>query len=203
MRKQKVIIAILGATFLTFGCSTLKVATDYDREAKFSDYKTYRIIQNDIRDNNTELVFNELNRSRIERALENNLDLMGMNKSDQPDLFVSYSMGTEIRKNYNTSATHMDMGGPWRGWYWGGVGMGSTHSTTQEYNTMEGQLAVSLIDAQSNKLLWYGVASKEISGNGKNAEKKINEAIEKIFRTFPMDKKLPEDESGTGITLND
>lgn len=203
MRTHNLILGIFGAAILFSGCSTMKVATDYDKEAKFTEYKTYRVAQNEIQDPNTALVFNDLNRDRIERSLETKLETFGLNKADQPDVIVSYSMGTEVRKNYSTSATHTDMGGRWRGRYWGGSGMGSTQSTTQEYNTVDGQLLVSLTDARSNKLIWYGAVSHEITGNGKKAEKRIHDAIEKIFESFPMEKNLPEDGSGEGITLNE
>ena len=202
MRTHKLIIAIVGAAILFSGCSTMKVATDYDKEAKFSEYKTYRIVQKEIQDRNTALVFNDLNRNRIERTLETKLGSYGLYQSDQPDVIVTYSMGTDIRKNYSTSATHTDMGGPWRGRYGGGVGMGSSQSTTQEYHTVDGQLMVSLTDARSNKLLWYGAVSHEISGNGKKAEKRIYDVIERIFESFPMEKNLPEDGIREGITMN-
>lgn len=203
MRIQMFMIAILGASFLIYGCSTMKVVTDYDKEAKFTEYKTYKVIQNEIQDKNTALVFNELNRNRIEQTLVTKLETYGLNKSDQADVIVSYSMGTDIRKNYSTSASHTDTGGPWRGRYWRGVGMGSTQSTTQEYHTVDGQLIVSLLDARSNKLLWYGAVSNEISGSGKKAEKRINDAIEKIFESFPLKNNQPEDGSGERITLNE
>ena len=165
----------------------MKVATDYDREVSFANYQTYAILQNDIKDKNTELVFNQLNRSRIEKALERNLESHGLSWSENPDMLVTYSLGANVKSNYSTSATHMDMGGPWRGRYLSGGGMGSTQSTTHEYNTVEGQLMVSLIDAQTNKLLWYSAVSNEITGNGKKAEKMINDVMVKIFESFPYD----------------
>ena len=72
-------------------------------------------------------------------------------------------------------------GGPnFRG---GGYGGGS--STTYVDKVLKGVLAVDLIDAKANKLVWRATATDTVSDNPQKNEKKVNKAVAKMFEKYP------------------
>jgi hypothetical protein len=48
-----------------------------------------------------------------------------------------------------------------------------------------GTLVVDLIDAQTDKVVWRGVASETIKGTFKTMERKVQSAIKKMFKRYP------------------
>ena len=74
-----------------------------------------------------------------------------------------------------------------RGGYRGGYGgMGSSYSTTSEYETILGKLTISLIDAKTEELLWLGAGEKDLKSSNKKIEENINKAVAKIMKKFPI-----------------
>jgi apolipoprotein N-acyltransferase len=111
-----------------------KVTVDWDRQASFSDYKTYAWQKGTP-------AKNPLMDQRIVDAIDKQLSLKGLRKVEadkDPDLVVLYhaSVGTE------TELDTTNMGG-W-GWRWGG-GM----STTTVEKIPVGQLVVDIGDAKT------------------------------------------------------
>jgi hypothetical protein len=66
------------------------------------------------------------------------------------------------------------------GWRWGG-GMATTIVNTIPV----GQLTVDIGDARTDKLLWMGSASGTLSNDPQKNQKKIESALDKMFRNFP------------------
>ena len=58
-----------------------------------------------------------------------------------------------------------------------------TSSNTQ--NIAVGTLLLDVVDADSNQLVWRGVATDSIPKKSEKLEKKIYKAVDKLFRHFP------------------
>jgi hypothetical protein len=67
---------------------------------------------------------------------------------------------------------------------WGGMGgMGTATTTVSEY--MVGTLVVDIFDAKTKALLFRGTASDEISDKTDKNIKKVDKAMDKMFKDFP------------------
>lgn len=151
-----------------------KVNVDFDKEANFASFKTYTWAEGT-------LAKNPLMDQRIRDGIDKQLAAKGLQKvegSANPDLVVLYhaAVGSE------TQLTTMNTGGYRWGYRWGG---GTGMSTTTVDKIPIGQLTVDIGDAKTKKLLWMGNASDTLSDKPEKNEKKINNALEKMFKKFP------------------
>jgi hypothetical protein len=69
------------------------------------------------------------------------------------------------------------------GWFWNGFGDGIATTTVQE--TPVGTLMIDIFDSSTHKLIWRGVASNTLSGKPEKDEKKLEKAVEEMFKKFP------------------
>jgi hypothetical protein len=151
-----------------------KVNVDFDKEANFASFKTYTWAKGTP-------AKNPLMDQRIIDGIDKQLAAKGLQKleaSANPDLVVLYhaAVGTETQLNT------MNTGGYGWGYRWGG-GMGNSTTTVEKIPV--GQLTVDIGDAKAKKLLWMGNASDTLSDKPEKNEKKINSALEKMFKKFP------------------
>ena len=65
------------------------------------------------------------------------------------------------------------------GWRWGGT------STTTVDRMPVGQISIDIGDAKTKKLLWLGTASGTLSNDSDKNIKKLNSALDKMFKKFP------------------
>ena len=151
-----------------------KVSVDFDKEANFASFKTYTWAKGTPAPN-------PLMDQRIIDGIDKQLAAKGLQKleaSANPDLVVLYhgAVGTETQLNT------MNTGGYGWGYRWGG-GMGTSTTTVEKIPV--GHLTVDIGDAKTKKLLWMGSASDTLSDKPEKNEKKINSALEKMFKKFP------------------
>ena len=145
------------------------VNTDWDHSANFANYKTYTWAKGTPAQN-------PLMDQRIVDGVDKQLAAKGFQKVDasgNPDLTVMYHAAVGKQTQLNTMNT-----GGW-GVRWGGT------STTTVDTIPVGQLTVDIGDAKTKKLLWMGSASDTLSDNPQGNEKKIDSALEKMFKKFP------------------
>ncbi|MGB0981706.1 MAG: DUF4136 domain-containing protein, partial [Winogradskyella sp.] len=79
------LITVLVATVVLTSCSSVRVATDYDRETNFNNYKTFAFFKPGI----DKAEINDIDKRRILRAIEANLIAKGYTTSKTPDMLVS------------------------------------------------------------------------------------------------------------------
>ncbi len=163
MKKLLVFAVALGAAV---GCSSMKVTNDYDRQANFSQYKTYAWHDSETNVADTDPFAHERFLSAVDRQLAAN----GFSKaSSNPDVFVTY----HAEKKQNMSLDTNYMGGGWGygpGWGWGGgMGMGSTTTTVRQYTV--GTVALDMWDAKEKRLVWRGTVSGTVSENPEKSAK--------------------------------
>ena len=85
MKKLIRVLPVLIIAFLMTSCTSVRVASDYDRNANFNTYKTFAFFKNGI----DKAEISDLDKRRILRAIEAELLAKGFTKSEDPDLLVS------------------------------------------------------------------------------------------------------------------
>lgn len=161
------------AVFMT-SCSSVRVASDYDQEANFSQYKTFAFFKPGI----DKAEISDLDKRRILRAIENEMLAKGFTKSEEPDLLVS--IFTKTKENINIYQNNMYgyYGWGWNPWYWG-VGPNTVNTTS------EGTLYLDLIDAKSKQLVWQGMGTAALAKEVNKKQERIDEIVQKILEKYP------------------
>jgi len=151
-----------------------KVNVDWDRGTDFSKFHTYAWQPSTHPGKG---LWNQ----RIIDAVNTQLQAKGYKLVDSnPDLWVVYS--NSIKKDQQVVGTGYNYGPAWGwGYGWGGP----TTTTYQTYTTKEGTLIVDIADANGHQLLWRGSATDTISDNSDKNIKKLNSAVNKLFKNFP------------------
>ena len=157
---------ILATLFMVSSAAAQKVATDYDRSADFSKFKTYAWTpsKNPAKD--------PLWHQRIIENIDQQLTAKGLKKVDgEADLHVTYTGNLkEI-----TSLQGIGSGGRWLG------GSFSVNTSTQ----VEGTLIVELYDAHSDSLVWRGIATESVSDKPDKNISRLEKTARKMFRAYP------------------
>ena len=164
-----------------FACQSVKVTTDYDAKADFSNIKTYSF----YRLSDTGPGLSELNKNRILDAISSELNARGFQQTtSNPDVLVNVTTIVNERKQV-TATNYYSYGGLYRPYYWG-PGYSQTQINVSELT--EGSLIIDILDASSKQLIWEGIGNKEIDLPMKNADKVIPEAVKAILEKFPPEK---------------
>ena len=178
MKKILKALPFLALLILMSSCSSVRVATDYDKNAKFGEYKTFAFFKTGI----DKAEISDLDKRRILRAIEAELLAKGFTKSEKPDLLVSLFTKSQQRVDvYNNSWGN-------GAWGWGGYGPGWGWGWNQQPNvttSTQGTLYVDLIDANKKELVWQGMGSGYLSRNMKKKEERIKEFVSKIMEKYP------------------
>lgn len=179
MKKLFILVLALAA----FGCSTMKIGFDYDRQSDFSKYKTYQISAESYK-----LGIMQLNQDRVIKALDDGMVAKGFTKAENADIIVDVNIaGKEVQ-----TATATTSGGYGGGYRYRGYGYGGGFSTTHiNYDTStEGTMVISFVDASVEKIVWQGTGTKTLVENmsAEKREKNINYAVETILKNYPPGK---------------
>ncbi|MFI1772080.1 DUF4136 domain-containing protein [Thalassobellus citreus] len=173
-------LPLLVLLIVATSCSSVKVAADYDKNAKFGEYKTFAFFKSGI----DKAEISDLDKRRILRSIEAELLAKGFTKSEKPDLLISLFTKSQQRVDvYNNSWGNGAWGwggfggfGPGWGWGWN---QPSTSVSTQ------GVLYVDLIDANKKELVWQGMGTGYLSRNMEKKEARIKEFVAKIMEKYP------------------
>lgn len=169
---MKTILMTLIMAALFTSCASVDVAVDYDRKANFDQYNTYAFFKPGI----DQAEISDLDKKRILRAIDEELSLKGMVKSENPDVLISIMTETKERVNIYQN----NFGFAW-GWGWGwGPGMGVNSSTT-----IEGTLFIDIIDANRKELVWQGLGTDALTQKMDKKEEKIKEIVKEILAKYP------------------
>ena len=168
------LLPLLALTMVFTACSSVRVATDYDTEANFSQYSSFAFYKPGI----DQAQISDLDKKRILRAIEAELGAKGMVKSQSPDILVS--IFTKERERVDVYNNNFGWGWGWNPWWFGGVG-GSTVS-----RSTEGSLYIDLIDAKSNDLIWQGIGTSNLeTRNIEKKEERIREIVAEVLAQYP------------------
>jgi len=170
VNKQFLTISTLLLLFVFIAsCSTVRVASDYDKQTNFNDYKTFAFFKTGI----DKAEINDIDKRRILRAIESQLVAKGFSKSENPDLLISiFTKSREKINVYNNGLSPYGYGWGWSPYY---------YSTVSQ--STEGTLYIDLIDANKKQLIWQGKGTGYLSQNKK--EERIQEFVSKILEKYP------------------
>ena len=174
MRSLKITTILVLFVLVFTSCSSVKVATDYDRDVNFNQYQSFAFFKPGI----DKAEISDLDKKRILRAIEAEMQQKGFTKSDDPDLLVS--IFTKTRENiniYNNNYAY-GYGWGWHPWYWG-----SGYNTVNR--TTEGTLYIDLIDAGKKELVWQGMGTAALARDVDRKQERINEIVEEILEKYP------------------
>jgi len=179
MKRSIKILSLLLLTIIVTSCSTVRVASDYERTTNFDEFKTFAFFKPGI----DKAEINDIDKRRILRAIEAELLAKGFTKSEDPDLLVSIftksNQRVDVYNNYWGA-------GAW-GWGWGGFGPGWGWGWNQPMvsTRTEGVLYIDLINAKKKELIWQGQGKGYLSRNIDRKEERIKEFVTKILAQFP------------------
>ena len=170
MRKLNILLLILLSTTLLSGTS-VKVSSDYDEQTNFENYKTFAFFKTGI----DKAEINDLDKRRILRAIDAEMQTKGFSKSESPDLLVSIFTKSQERVDVNRNNFGWGFG-----WGFYGASFGSTVSTSTQ-----GTLYIDLIDAKTKELVWQGQGRGYLTQSRKHKKERINEFVQEILKVYP------------------
>ncbi|WP_299777404.1 DUF4136 domain-containing protein [uncultured Formosa sp.] len=178
---MKKIIPILLLLLVITACSSVKVASDYDKTTEFDQYKTFAFYKTGI----DKAEINDLDKRRILHAIEAELTAKGFVKSESPDLLIS--IFTKAREQVNVYNNNMGFGPYGYGWGWSPYY--NNYNNTSVTRSTEGSLYIDLIDAKKKELVWQGLGSGMLNDNINKKEERIQEFVAEILSNYPPEVK--------------
>ena len=150
MKKSIKFLSVAFVLVFATSCVSVRVASDYDREANFGEYKTFAFFKSGV----DKAQISDLDKRRILRAIESELLAKGFTKSNNPDLLVSiFTKSREKINVYNNNGWGpygFGWGWGWNPWFW------NDFNNTSVTRSTEGRLFIDLIDANKKELVWQG-----------------------------------------------
>lgn len=162
-------------------CSTVSVYSDYDKNVNFASYKTYAFFKPGI----DKVEISDLDKRRILRAIDDQMQAKGFTKSENPDLLVN--IFTKAREQVNVNQFSAGWGYGW-GWGWNPYMMYGGNQTSVSTST-EGTLFIDLIDAKKKEMIWQGEGVGTLTKNVAKKDEKVAEFVSKILAQYPPVKK--------------
>ena len=174
MRSIKTTLVLVLFVLVLTSCSSVRVATDYDKDVNFGQYQTFAFFKPGI----DKAEISDLDKKRILRAIEMEMQEKGFTKSENPDILVSIFTKTKENINIYNNNFGYGYGWGWSPWYWG-AGRNTINSTT------EGTLYIDLIDAGKKELVWQGMGTAALAKDVERKQKRINEIVGEILEKYP------------------
>lgn len=174
MRSIKITSALVLLVLVMTSCNSVKVAADYDKEVNFGQYQTYAFFKPGI----DKADISDLDKKRILRAIDAEMQQKGFTKSDNPDMLVSIFTKTRENINIYNSPYGYGYGWGWSPYYWN-TGYNTVNSTT------EGTLYIDLVDASKKELVWQGMGTAALASKVDQKQGKINEIVGEILKKYP------------------
>lgn len=163
---------------LAAGCATIRVSTDYSRATDFAQYQTYSWLKVQAG--------NSLWDQRVRRDVNEQLATKGWTEVSSGGQAAVAALAA-TREIPNLETFYSGFGPGFGGRYWGGWagGFGEGFSTTQVVYTPIGSLVVDVFNNHNKHLIWRGVSTQALSGRPSKNERKLGDAVDKMFRNFP------------------
>lgn len=158
-------------------CSSVRVASDFDKSAAFDQYKTFAYHKPSI----DKVEISDLDKKRILRAIDEELLAKGFSKSENPDVLISIFTKDNQRVDVWNNNFGWGWGWGWNPWMWGG--------RTSVSTVNEGTLYIDIIDAKKKELVWQGEGSGVLTQNSKKKDERVREFVKKILAQYPPKEK--------------
>jgi Domain of unknown function (DUF4136) len=182
--KRIPLLSAVGLLLVATAAFAQDVRYNFDKNADFSKFKTYKWVT--LKDAAT---VNDLVSKQIVDAVDAELATKGLTKvnDDSANLYMAYQVGIGQEKQFTSFNSDWGYGGGWYrgGWYGGTGGMSTT--TGQTSTIYVGQLALDMYDSANRDLAWRGVASKTLDPKAKpeKQQKNLAKAVKKLLKNYP------------------
>ncbi|WP_291866735.1 DUF4136 domain-containing protein [Maribacter sp.] len=179
MKKLQLLALPVLMVVLLSACTSVRVLSDYDKDANFASYKSYAFYKTGI----DKAEISDLDKKRILRAIDSEMATRGFTKSNSPDILVSIFTKEKEQVDIYNNYWGGGFGWGWSPYYWR-PGM---NNGTQVSTRTEGSLYIDLIDAKSKELVWQGKGIGTL-GHAKSIEKKeerIQLFVAEILKAYP------------------
>ena len=60
-------------------------------------------------------------------------------------------------------------------------------TVTDAYSVQAGTIVIDIVDSASNHVVWRGLAAGKVTGTVAKNEKKLDKALRKMFKQYPVD----------------
>lgn len=177
-------ITILSLAIMLTACASIRVSQDYLKFTDFNSLKTYRWDSDFVQQENRITNNNPLLNQRIHTAIDNKLISMGYRRVDEvADFIISYQNAVEARLSSDGTAGVFSIGFGNIGRF-GALGISSGNEIKEQD---EATLMIDIISANSEKLLWRGISTREVSAHNDPDEltETINNHVNAILNQFP------------------
>ena len=186
---MKLTIRHLAIAFLTFAVGSLfaqDVRYNFDRNADFSKFKTYKWVQIKGADQ-----LNDMADRQFKQTVEAELLTKGLQKSESEDadLYLGYEAALSQEKQFTSYSTDWGYGPGWGGRWYGGAGSSTTYGSTSTVHV--GQIDLVMYDRAAKAMVWRSTASKTLDTKAKpeKQEKNLKKAVAKMLKSFPPSSK--------------
>ena len=177
---KNLILLLFCLTFIS--CSSVRVFSDYNTSVDFKDYTTYAFFKPGI----DEVEISDLDKKRILKAIEFELDGKQLTKSETPDLLINLAVKSSndvyINQNNGFGYGYGYGFGFWNGWGWPNNNIATVSSQTN------GMLFIDLIDIKTKQLVWQGKGKGYISEYSKKRDERIQYFVTEILKNYPPNK---------------
>ena len=171
-------VFLLPLFLILSSCSSIRVYSDFDNNIDFSNYKTFAYFKPEI----DRVDISDLDKRRILKAIDNEMSLKGLSKSETPDLLIGFTTKAKDKiyvNNFNNFSWGWGWGWGFNPWLWGPNGFNTISTKT------EGTLYVNIIDATTRQLVWQGKGRGGIDENIKNRNERISLFVKEIVGNYP------------------
>jgi hypothetical protein len=174
MKNFKIFSFFLVFSVILVGCGSVKVASDYDSEADFSQYKTFAFYKSGI----DKVEISDIDKKRILKSIQNTLFSKGMKIDENPDILIN--IATKSSENIYIDNTFYSP--YYTGWY---PNYGRGHRQVA-YSTSQGALYIDLIDTKTKQLIWQGKGTGFLSTSKRtNRDDLVSSYVTKILDVYP------------------
>ena len=183
---MKLFRMILPLSLLAVSGFAQDVRYNFDRNADFAKFKTYKWVQ--VKD---AAQLNSMADNQLKQAIDAQLAQKGLVRTEgDADLLIAYQAAINQEKQFNSYTTGFGPGWGWGAGYrggWGGDSMTSGSTSTIHV----GAIAIDMYAAGEQHLVWRGEASKTLDSKAKpdKQEKNLNKAMAKLLKNYPPVKK--------------
>ena len=166
--------------FVLASCSSVRVYQDFDKNADFSQYKTYAYHKSGI----DKAEISDLDKKRILRSIDEVMATKGFTKSENPEVLINFTTKEREQVDVNQFNAGWGFGWGW-GWGWNPWLWGNTTSVNRY---TEGILTIDIIDAKKKELIWQGEGEGALTKRTEKKDEKIKEFVSKILEQYPPKK---------------
>ena len=179
------------ATLIIFqACSSVNITSDWDREANFDNYKTFKILP---RDEANKAIINDFDWKRFQESITEEMNARGYTyQAENADLDVGIHIlledKSDIRAYTDYYGTYGYGGYGWGYGYGPYGGIGGATTTVTQYDYTQGTLILNIMDAKEKQLLYQGIAVGTVKEGNVDREKRIHKVMAQVFAPYPVKK---------------